>query len=58
MNASVVEKTTGSNRLVEVVVETGKLPKLMVPPDARAKVEPTAISWNVFGPLTRHAMAG
>jgi len=29
----------GSNRLVEVVVETGELPKLMVPPDARVKAE-------------------
>ena len=29
----------GSNRLVEVVVETGKLPRLMVPGDAGAKGE-------------------
>jgi len=32
-------KNHGSNRLVEVVVETGKLPRLMAPPDAAAKGE-------------------
>jgi hypothetical protein len=29
----------GSNRMVEVVVETGKLPRVMIPSDARAKGE-------------------